>query len=77
MAGNIDSQLKQMSKDLKMIIEQMNESNTSNDEENPVSIIHMVGYPVASAHGVLCTSKGVILMFFLDLVYIYKSHYYT
>ncbi len=38
MAENIDSQLKQMSKDLKMIIEQMNESNTSTtDEDNPVS----------------------------------------
>ena len=36
MAEGIDSQLKHMSNDLKMIIEQMNESNTTTDEENPV-----------------------------------------
>ncbi len=40
MAENVDSQLKQMSSDLKMIIEQMNKSNTSSDDDNPVSYGH-------------------------------------
>lgn len=40
MAETVDSQLKQMSTDLKMIIEQMNKSNTSADDENPVIKLH-------------------------------------
>ncbi|XP_064384254.1 nuclear pore glycoprotein p62-like isoform X2 [Halichondria panicea] len=39
MAETVDSQLKQMSTDLKMIIEQMNKSNTSADDENPFTQI--------------------------------------
>ena len=37
MAEQIDSQLKQMAQDLKEIIEQMNASNTAQEEDSPVS----------------------------------------
>lgn len=36
-AEKIDSQLKQMAQDLKDIIEQMNSSNTAQEEDSPVS----------------------------------------
>lgn len=39
MAENLDSQLKQMSEDLKEIIEHLNESNKSQELSNPVSLI--------------------------------------
>lgn len=41
MAENMDSQLKQMSEDLKEIIEQLNEENKAHKMSNPVSIIHL------------------------------------
>ena len=42
MAEQIDSQLKQMAQDLKEIIEQMNASNTAQEEDSPVSCVHDV-----------------------------------
>jgi hypothetical protein len=38
MAENIDSELKRMAQDLKEIIDQMNSSNSSQDEESTVRI---------------------------------------
>lgn len=39
MAENMDTQLKQMSEDLKEIIEHLNETNKSEDNNNPVAQI--------------------------------------
>lgn len=45
LAENIDSQLKQMSEDLKEIIEHLNESSRSEDVNDPVSaFIHFPNY---------------------------------
>lgn len=40
MAENMDTQLKQMSEDLKEIIEHLNESNKAEDSNDPVSRFH-------------------------------------
>lgn len=38
MAENLDSQLKQMSEDLKEVVEHLNESNKNQELSNPVSL---------------------------------------
>lgn len=44
LAENMDTQLKQMSEDLKEIIEQLNESNKTQENSNPVSKLFISAY---------------------------------
>ena len=59
MTENVDTQLKQMSEDLKEIIEHLNETNRTQDTSDPVSSTKMEDLMIKSLHSFLPSYTGM------------------
>ena len=57
LAESVDSQLRRMEQDLKVIIEQMNSSNAAEDEDNPVRDMSLIS-TATPPHSVCLTPDG-------------------